>query len=164
MSFELSKKQLLDNLEIKHDFDLPEGILSDENNLIWERVKQAKTNGTLDPDDIDLKDHDLKKRYEKIAKRRVKLALIVSDIAKNNNITVNDQEIANGIMQYSKNYPGQEKQVLDYFKKNPSEIEVIRGPLFEKKVIEYVMSKVKKNEKKDNINEFNQIQSKAFKQ
>ena len=65
MSFELSKKQLLDNLEIKHDFDLPEGILSDENNLIWERVKQAKTNGTLDPDDIDLKDHDLKKDMKK---------------------------------------------------------------------------------------------------
>ena len=65
-------------------------------------------------------------------------------------------------MQYSKNYPGQEKQVLDYFKKNPSEIEVIRGPLFEKKVIEYVMSKVKKNEKKVNINEFNQIQSKLL--
>ena len=164
MSLELLKKHLLDSLELKHDFDLPEGILSDENNSIWERVKQAKTNGTLDPDDINLNEQDLRKRYENIAKRRVKLALIVSNIAKKNDLTVSDQEIAEGIKGYSENYPGQEKQVFDYFKKNPSEIEVIRGPLFEKKVIEFVMSKVTKNEKKFDENEFNKIQSKAFKQ
>ena len=164
MSLELLKKHLLDSLELKHDFDLPEGILSDENNSIWERVKQAKTNGTLDPDDINLNEQDLRKRYENIAKRRVKLALIVSNIAKKNDLTVSDQEIAEGIKGYSENYPGQEKQVFDYFKKNPSEIEVIRGPLFEKKVIEFVMSKVTKNEKKVDVNEFNKIQSKAFKQ
>ena len=163
MSNEISKKELLDRLEKKHTFDLPDGILSEEKKSIWHRVEHAKKDGTLDPDDINLKEEELKKRYEKIAERRVKLALIVSNIATKNKISINEEEITKGLIEYTKNYPGQEKQIFEFFKKNPSEIEVIRGPLFEKKVLDYVMTKVKKINKEINVKDFMKLQIETFK-
>ena len=162
ISSEISKKQLLDSLENNHEFEIPEGILNDENQSIWQRVEQAKKDGSLDPDDKQLKEKDLKDRYEKIAKRRVKLALIISHIAKKNEISVNQDEISKGLMDYSKNYPGQEKQIFEYFKNNPSEIEVIRGPIFEKKVIEFVFDKTKKIKKSINVEKLMKIQKDLF--
>ena len=164
MSNEISKKELLDRLEKNHTFDLPDGILSEEKKSIWHRVEHAKKDGTLDPDDINLKEEELKKRYEKIAERRVKLALIVSNIATKNKISINEEEITKGLIEYTKNYPGQEKQIFEFFKKNPSEIEVIRGPLFEKKVLDYVMTKVKKINKEINVKDFMKLQMETFKQ
>ena len=111
---------------------------------------------------FQLKEKDLKDRYEKIAKRRVKLALIISHIAKKNEISVNQEEISKGLMDYSKNYPGQEKQIFEYFKNNPSEIEVIRGPIFEKKVIEFVFDKTKKIKKSINVEKLMKIQKDLF--
>ena len=164
MSNEISKKELLDRLEKNHTFDLPDGILSEEKKSIWHRVEHAKKDGTLDPDDINLKEEELKKTYEKIAQRRVKLALIVSNIATKNKISINEEEITKGLIEYTKNYPGQEKQIFEFFKKNPSEIEVIRGPLFEKKVLDYVMTKVKKINKEINVKDFMKLQMETFKQ
>ena len=158
MSNEISKKELLDRLEKNHTFDLPDGILSEEKKSIWHRVEHAKKDGTLDPDDINLKEEELKKRYEKIAERRVKLALIVSNIATKNKISINEEEITKGLIEYTKNYPGQEKQIFEFFKKNPSEIEVIRGPLFEKKVLDYEMTKVKKINKEIILKDFINLQ------
>tara|TARA_B100001123_G_scaffold63026_1_gene69131 strand:+ start:2437 stop:3777 length:1341 start_codon:yes stop_codon:yes gene_type:complete len=164
ISDEVTKKNLLDNLEKIHKFDIPEGIYNEEFDSIWKRVEQAKLSNSLDQDDVKLNEQELKKRYEKIAVRRVKLALIVSFIAEKNNIEINNEELSNGIIQYSKNYPGQEKQIFEYFKKNPAEIEVIRGPLFEKKVIDHIISKANKINKKVSIKEILEIQSKAFMQ
>ena len=104
MSNEISKKELLDRLEKNHTFDLPDGILSEEKKSIWHRVEHAKKDGTLDPDDINLKEEELKKRYEKIAERRVKLALIVSNIATKNKISINEEEITKGLIEYTKNF------------------------------------------------------------
>ncbi|MBI28669.1 MAG: trigger factor [Pelagibacteraceae bacterium] len=161
---EISKKQLLDILEKKHSFDLPEGILEDEFNSIWSRVQEAQKNNTLDPDDKSLDQKKLENRYKKIAERRVKLALIVSNIANVNSINVNEQELQNALLNYAKNYPGQEKQIFEYFQKNPSEVETIRGPLFEKKVIEFVKKQAKIVEKKVTPKDLYAIQEKIFKQ
>ena len=161
---EISKKELLDLLEKKHTFELPEGILNDEFNSIWSRVENAKKHNTLDEDDKNLKEEDLKKRYKSIAKRRVKLALIVSTIASDKKISVNEDELRQGLIEYARNYPGQEKKIFDHFKNNPSEIEIIKGPIFEKKVIEHVLSYVKEDEKNITVKELYDIQSKIFKQ
>ena len=162
-SIEIYKKQLLDLLESKHSFELPDGILEDEFNLIWDKVQKAKKNNTLDKDDISLNNEELKKRYEKIAFRRIKIALIMSEIAKENKIEVNNEEISNGIKLYAKNYPGQEKQIFDYFNNNPREIEMIKGPIFEKKVIDYISEQAKKIDKYVDTKEINDIQAKIFK-
>ena len=125
---QIQKKQLMDILDKEHSFDLPQGILEQEFNDIWHRLEHAKKDGTLDEDDKKLSDDQLKKRYQEISQRRVKLAMLLQYIAKENKITVDEKELSQGMMQYATQYPGQEKEIIEYFKKNPSSIETIRGP------------------------------------
>jgi len=137
---QIQKKELMDTLDKEHQFDLPQGIIDQEFHDIWHRLEHAKKDGKLDEDDKKLNEDQLKKRYEKISKRRVKLAILLQHIAKENKISVDEKEISNGMMAYASQYPGQEKQIIEYFKKNPSSIETIRGPILEEKVIETVIS------------------------
>ena len=137
---QIEKKQLMDILEKEHVFDLPQGIYEQEFNDLWHRIEHAKKEGTLDKDDKELTDDALKKRYEKISQRRVKLAILLQFIAKENRITVNEKELSNGMMQYASQYPGQEKEIIEYFKKNTSSIETVRGPILEEKVIKHIIS------------------------
>ncbi len=159
---EIYKKQLLDLLDSKHSFDIPEGILEDEFNLIWEKVKVAKKNNSLDKDDTELTEKDLMKRYKNIASRRIKIALLMSEIGKQKEIVVSNEELSEGLQLYARNYPGQEKQVYEYFKNNPSEIEVVRGPIFEKKIIDYISKNSKNVDKKIDTKELYNIQKKIF--
>ena len=137
---QIEKKQLMDVLDKEHQFDLPQGIVDQEFSDIWHRIEDAKKDNKLDDDDKKLTDDKLKKRYEKISKRRVKLAILLQYIAKEKKISVDEKELTNGMMAYTSQYPGQEKEIMEYFKKNPSSIETIRGPLLEEKVIEKVIS------------------------
>jgi trigger factor len=137
---QIEKKQLMDVLEKEHSFDLPQGILEQEFNDIWQKLEQAKKDGALDEDDKKLNDDELKKRYQEISHRRVKLAILLQFIAKENKIVVDEKELSNGMMQYASQYPGQEKEIIEYFKKNPSSIETIRGPILEEKVIKHISS------------------------
>ena len=137
---QIEKKQLMDTLEKEHSFDLPQGILDQEFNDIWHRLEHSKKDGTLDEDDKKLNDDQLKKRYQEISQRRVKLAILLQYIAKENKIAVDEKELSQGMMQYATQYPGQEKEIIEYFKKNPSSIETIRGPILEEKVINYITS------------------------
>ena len=137
---QIEKKQLMDILDREHNFDLPQGIVDQEFNDIWHRIEHAKENNSLDEDDKKLNEGQLKKRYEKISKRRVKLAILLQFIAKEKKISVDEKELTNGMMAYTSQYPGQEKEIMEYFKKNPSAIETIRGPILEEKVIENVIS------------------------
>ena len=159
---EIEKKQLYDLLESKHDFDIPEGIYDEEYNQIWTRVDLAKKNNTLDDDDKKLSDIKLKDRYKKIATRRVKLAIILQKIAEKDSIVVTNDEITNGLLQYASQYPGKEKQIFEFYKKNPQQIEAIRAPIFEKKVLDSVLKKTIREKQTITINEFNKLQKKEF--
>ena len=101
-------------------------------------LNMQKKDGTLDEDDNKLSDEQLKKRYQEISQRRVKLAMLLQYIAKENKIFVDEKELSQGMMQYATQYPGQEKEIIEYFKKNPSSIETIRGPILEEKVIKHI--------------------------
>ena len=160
---QIQKKELMDILDKEHKFDLPQGILEQESNDIWHRVEHAKKEGTLDDDDKKLSNDELKKRYENIAKRRVKLSILLQFISKENNITVDEKELSNGMMQYASRYPGQEKEIIEYFKKNPSSIETIRGPILEEKVIESVISNAKINKVKVSKADYEKKQKEVFK-
>ena len=159
---QIEKKELMDILEQKHKFDLPEGILDEEFNAIWHRLEHAKKDNTLDQDDKNLSDEELKKRYKKISKRRVKLALLIQFIAREENIAISEKELRDGMISYASQYPGQEKHILEYFKKNPSSIESIRGPILEQKVIETIVSKSKVSNKKLSIEAYKKLQEKVF--
>ena len=159
---EIEKKQLMDILESKHDFDIPEGVLEEEFNLIWHRVEHAKKDNKLDEDDKKLSIEKLKKRYKKIAFRRVKLAILIQHIAKEKNITVTEKELTDGMLNYASQYPGQEKQIFDYFKKNPSSVDSIKGPIVEQKIVVFILSKTKQESKKISVKDFNKLQIDTF--
>ena len=159
---QIEKKQLMDVLEKEHSFDLPQGILEQEFNDIWQRLEQAKKDGALDEDDKKLNDDDLKKRYQEISHRRVKLAILLQYIAKENKIAVDEKELSNGMMQYASQYPGQEKEIIEYFKKNPASIETIRGPILEEKVIKHISSKCNSVKTKLNKDAYEKLEKKVF--
>ena len=104
---QIEKKQLMDLLDKEYNFDLPEGILDDDFNEIWQRLDQAKKDGNLDEDDKSLRDDQLKKRYKKISERRVKLGVLLQHIAKEYKISITEDEIKAGLIKYSSQYPGQ---------------------------------------------------------
>lgn len=160
---QIERKNLMDILDDNHTFDVPEGIYDEEFDSIWHRLEHAKKDGKLDEDDKDLNDEQLTNRYKKIAMRRVKLAILMQEIAKNQNIEISEKELTNGMMKYASKYPGQEKQIFEYFQKNPSSIESIRGPIFEQKIIDYILSKINTKKKKINVKEFKKIQEETFK-
>ena len=159
---QIEKKQLMDLLDKEYDFDLPEGVLEEDYKEIWNRIEQAKKNDNLDDDDKVLTEDKLKNRYKKISERRVKLGAIMQFIAKKDNITVSQEELSRGIMQYASQYPGQEKQIMEYLKKNPSSVESIRGPLLEDKIINSIISKVTKTSKKINEEEYKKLEEDTF--
>ena len=159
---QIEKKELMDVLDKEHSFDLPQGILDQEFNDIWHRLEHAKKDGKLDEDDKKLSEDQLKKRYKEISKRRVKLAILLQFIAKENKIIVDEKELSNGMMQYASQYPGQEKEIIEYFKKNPSSIETIRGPILEEKVIDYVVLVANSTKSKINTDEYEKLEKKTF--
>jgi len=159
---QIEKKQLMDILEKEHSFDLPQGILEQEFNDIWHRLEDAKKNGSLDEDDKKLSEDQLKKRYQEISHRRVKLAMLLQYIAKENKITIDEKELSQGMMQYASQYPGQEKEIIEYFKKNPTSIETIRGPILEEKVIKHITSKCNPIKTKLNKNSYEKLEKEVF--
>ncbi len=159
---QIEKKELMDILDKNHKFELPDGVLEDDFNQIWNRLEQAKKEGSLDEDDKLLKDDELKKRYKKISERRVKLGLLMQHIASEQKIVVSEEEINKGIIEYTRQYPGQEKQIMEYFEKNPSSLDTIRAPLIEQKVIDSIISKSKTNVIKLNEDEYKKLELKTF--
>ena len=160
---QIQKKNLMDLLDSKNIFDVPEGILEEEFASIWNRIETAKKENKLDEDDKNLSDKELTNRYQKIANRRVRLAIIMQQIANDQKIAITEKELTDGMLNYASQYPGQEKQIFEYFKSNPSSVESIRGPIFEQKIVDYILTKViLKNEKVD-IKEFEKLQKDEFK-
>lgn len=150
------KRDLFDVLEETYDFEVPKGMLEVEFNTIWERVKQAKAQG-----DESLKDKSedaLKSEYDAIAKRRVKLGILLAEIGSRNKIQVSREELNRAAMQQASQFPGQEKQVLEFYRKHPDRMEELRGPILEEKAVDFVLSKVKFNDKKVTIAELMAIE------
>ena len=156
------KKTINGLLSNNYNFDLPEGVLEEDFNEIWHRLENAKKDNSLDEDDKKLSEDKLKKRYKKISERRVKLGVLLQFIAKKEKITISENELSNGIMQYSKQYPGQEKQIMEYLKKNPSSVESIRGPLLEEKIINSISSKTTIINKKINEDQYKKLEEETF--
>tara|TARA_Y100001970_G_C14209973_1_gene846311 strand:+ start:55 stop:1401 length:1347 start_codon:yes stop_codon:yes gene_type:complete len=159
---QIQKKELMDLLDSKNTFDVPEGLLEDEFQAIWQRLENAKKDEKLDEDDKKLSEEQLKKRYKKIALRRVKLAVLMQHIANKLKITVSEKELTDGMINYASQYPGQEKQIFEYFKKNPSSVESIRGPIFEQKIVDHIISEASIKKEKINVAKFEKLQEETF--
>jgi trigger factor len=141
------KRALLDALAEKASFTVPEGMVDGEFGQIWQRVEADLKAGRLDEDDKGKDEDTLKSEYRAIAERRIRLGLLLSEIGRTNNIQVSNDELANAMRAEAGRYPGQEKQVLDYFRNNPQAVEGLRAPIFEEKVVDFVLELAKVGEK-----------------
>ncbi len=134
-----AKRQLFDQLDAQHDFDLPPRMVEAEFNQIWRQIEQDRAAGRLDPTDEGKSDDDLKKEYRDIAERRVRLGLLLAEIGRRHKIEVSDQEVGQAIAAQARNFPGQEQQVFDAYRRNPQLVAQVRAPLYEEKVVDYMM-------------------------
>jgi trigger factor len=141
------KRALLDKLAEQARFPTPEAMVEAEFGAIWQRIEQDMKAGQLDEADRGKDEATLKAEYRGIAERRVRLGLLLSEIGRANNLTVSQEELKRAIIAEAQRYPGQERKVLEYYQQNPQAIERFRAPLFEEKVIDYVLALAKVGEK-----------------
>ncbi|KAF0104875.1 MAG: trigger factor [Rhodospirillaceae bacterium] len=137
------KRQLLDKLADSHKFAVPEGLVEGEFNAIWQRIEEAKKNGQKVEED----EEKMRKEYRDIAERRVRLGLLLADVGRSNSIDVTPEELNQAAMREAMRYQGQERQVLEYFSKNPEVKDQLRAPIFEEKTVDFILELAKVSEK-----------------
>ena len=115
---------------------------------IWKQVQAAKEKNQLDEEDAEKTEEELREEYRSIAERRVRLGLLLAEVGMKNKITVTDADLNRAIMMEARQFPGQEKAVFDFYSKHPEMLDRLRAPLFEEKVIDFILKAVKLNEKK----------------
>ncbi len=140
----ITKKEILDQIEKIHEIELPRNLVEQEINLVTKNLK---------PEEKDKH----KANNEKIAKSRIKLGLILNEIGEKNNLKVSEEEIRAEIQKQVKNMPGQEKLVLDYYQKNPSATQSLKGSLYEDKIIQLIKTKIKINTKEIDTKEAEKV-------
>ena len=140
----LSKKKILDQVEKIHDIDIPDNLIQQELTLITQGQNK---------DDLEKN----KKQNEKVAKKRIKLGLILNELGEKNNLKVNEGEIRNEIQKQVQSMPGQEKQVFDYYQKNPAATTSLKGSIYEEKILKLIKSKSKKIKKLISLDEAEKI-------
>jgi trigger factor len=140
------KRRLLDALSERASFEVPEGMVESEFKQIWERVEADLKAGRLDGEDAGKDEATLKADYRAIAERRIRLGLLLSEIGRTNNIQVTREELQRAVMAEVQRYPGQEKQVIEFFTKNPQAMEGLRSPIFEEKVVDFLLELAKVTE------------------
>jgi trigger factor len=133
------KKELLDALTVMASFPVPPSMLEDEFKQIWQQLEQARKAGTEDDDDKGKDDETLTAEYRPIAERRVRLGLLLAEIARVNTITVTDQELDRAFYARAMQFQGQEAQMLELYRKYPQFGNTVRGPLMEDKVVDFVL-------------------------
>ncbi len=142
------KRALLDELDKAHDFPLPPKMVEAEFDGIWGQVQADKEAGNLPEEDAKKSEKKLKEEYRKIAERRVRLGLVLAEIGRANNVQVSDQELNNAIMTEARNYPGQERQVLDFYRQNPNAAAQMRAPSYEEKGCDLIFDRAKVTDSK----------------
>lgn len=153
------KRDLLDQLDAGHEFDLPGMMVEQEHDMIvrqmeHERHHEMHAKGQHDHDckDNHLTDDEKAELFD-IAKRRVKLGLVLSEIGTANKITVNDQDLQKAVIAEAQKYPGQEAQVFEFYQKNRQALDSLRAPLFEEKVVDFIFELADIAEKKVSLDE-----------
>ncbi len=134
------KRALLDQIDAAHeDVELPGRMVDQEFDAIWSEVAKAIESGDLDEEDKGKSEDELKAEYRTIAERRVRLGLVLAEMGRKANVDVSQEELARAMNQEAQKYPGQERQVIEFYQKNPSALQGLRAPIYEEKVVDYVL-------------------------
>lgn len=141
------KREILDQLADSHEFEVPETMVDMEFEAIWRQVEQDREQGRTDPDDEGKDEEEVKAEYRDIAERRVRLGLLLSEVGRLHQIEVNQEEVNKALFQEAQRHPGQEQQVVEYFRQNPEAQAQLRAPIFEDKVIDFIIDLAKVSER-----------------
>ncbi|UWU80787.1 trigger factor [Bradyrhizobium huanghuaihaiense] len=142
------KRALLDRLDEAHRFEAPPSLVDEEFNLMWNSVKAEMDSAGKTFADEDTTEDKAKDEYRKIADRRVRLGLVLSEIGEKNKITVTDDEVGRAVIERARQMPGREKEVWDYYRSNAQALAQLRAPIYEDKVVDFILELANVTEKK----------------
>ena len=137
------KRALLDALDVSHSFDLPPAMVEAEFRQIWSQVEQDIKAGNLADEDKSKSEDELRAEFRRIAERRVRLGLLLSEIGRINNVQVTQEELNRAVVAQARQYPGQEKRIFEIYRNNPDAVSQLRAPIFEDKVVDFLCTQVK---------------------
>jgi len=141
------KRQMLAQLEKAHTFELPPSLVDSEFESIWRQLTETmRQSGKSFPDE-NKTEEEARAEYRRIAERRVRLGLIIGEIAEKNDIKITQDELRRVLIEQARRFPGQEKAVYEYYEKTPGALAELRAPIIEDKVVDFVIEKAKPTEK-----------------
>jgi trigger factor len=142
------KRALLDELDRLHKFDPPPTMVEDEFSRVWTSVTEELKSENKTFADENTTEEKARDEYRAIATRRVRLGLVLAEIGEKNNITVTDDELSRAIAERARQFAGQEQRVWDYFRQNPQAVASVRAPIFEEKVVDFIVELADVTDKK----------------
>ena len=142
------KRMLLDRLDESHRFQAPPSLVEEEFNLMWKSIKAEMESSGKSFADEDTTEQAAEEEYRKIADRRVRLGLVLSEIGEKNKITVTDEEVSRAVIERARQMPGREKEVWDYYRNNANALAQLRAPIYEDKVVDFILELANVTEKK----------------
>lgn len=141
-----AKRNLLDILDEKHDFELPPKMVETEFNQIWQQLQAEMDAGRTAEEDKGKSEDELKEEYHKIAERRVRLGLVLAEIGRVAELKISEQEVQQALINEARNFPGQEREVIEFFQKNENAMAQLRAPIYEDKVVDHILETAKVKE------------------
>ncbi len=141
------KKALLDALDKSHKFELPPSLVEHEFNAMWQDMTQRLERAGKTWEDEKTTEDKAREEYQGLAERRVRLGLVLSEIGQRNEIKITDEDVRRAIIDRARQYPGQESNVIQFYKKNPDAVNELRAPIYEDKVVTFALELAKVTEK-----------------
>ena len=151
-SFLNTKRQVFDTLTERVSFEIPEGLIELAFHNIWttllkelgiDQGQAANKDGKTFKEATGKTEEELKKDYRAIAERRVRLGILIAELGNRENITVSQKELVDAVIERACSFPGQEQKVVDFYRNNSSAMDNLRAPIFENKVVEFILGKSK---------------------
>jgi trigger factor len=141
------KKSLLDALDEKHAFEMPPTLLESEFEGIWRNVTKQIEESKSSFEAQGTTEEKAREDYRKLSERRVRLGLVLSEIGNQNQIRISDDELRRAVFERARQFPGQEREVVEFYRKNPNAMNELRAPVYEEKVINFALELVNLDEK-----------------
>ena len=142
------KDSLFDYLEKNHNFDLPSSLVDQEYDQMWHQLEHQLEEQKKSLNDLELKESQIKKNYKEIAEKRISIGLLIAEIGRLNKIELDNNDINIALQNEMQRYPGQENEIIKYYQNNAEAMRGLTAPVYEDKVVDYVLSKVDLNDKK----------------
>ena len=154
------KRELLDQLDAVHSFELPPTLVDSEFEAMWRQFNENLKQAGKTLEDEGKSEEEARADYRRIAERRVRLGLVIGEIAESSKIEITQDEMRRALIEQARRFPGHEKAVYEYYEKTPGALAELRAPIFEDKVVDFVLEQVNPAEKKVSKEElFKQVEA-----